>query len=156
MQSLLIRCKLFHFNTSITYLKGKSYLSHLSRSDFLLVVQSLFPCHLPSRTRVIQNIWLSNEGCENNTKNSVKTLQNVSKIKDFAIRIFQLLDKSPKWVGGEWGGYVHYGTIQYFEHILRVLKNTREKQCFAISECATHSPLPHPASIFASPQAREL
>lgn len=59
--SLLIRCKLFHFNTSITYLKGKSYLIHLSRSDILPIVQSLFPRHLSSRTRVIQTIQLSND-----------------------------------------------------------------------------------------------
>lgn len=46
---------------------------------------------------------------------TVKTLQNLSKIKDFANRIFQLPDKSPKWgVGvGEWGRYVHYGVVQY-------------------------------------------
>lgn len=131
------------FNTSMIYLKGKRYLSRLSRSEILLVVQSLFPCHPPGHIRVIENIWLSNEGCENNTKTSVKTSQK------------------ERWGGwGERGRYVHYGTIQfiicYFEHIFRVLKKTREQHCFGISECATHSPLPHPASLFASPQARDL
>lgn len=77
----VLRCKLFYFNISISYLEEKSYLSHFSRSEALLVVQSLVACHPSSHTRLIRSVCISNEGRKRYCKNSVKVLQKASKVK---------------------------------------------------------------------------